>query len=218
MLALTEGGRLHRAERRLPRGPEDLRDRLADLALDLGVEVDERHPETPRQLAADDGLAGARACPPGRRSRRPLQVALEVPTCLGSESPPNFSSTAFASSNATTDSPTTPPAGTAQTSVRCLIATADFAGGEIHRGEGPRHGRERLHGGSEPDRLAGAHAALDAARARSADAMRPSRATISSCALEPGRDAVANPSPTSTPFTDWMLMRARARRASSFRS
>jgi len=43
-------------------------------------------------------------------------------------------------------------------------------------------------------------------------------ATISSWACEPTRPAVAKPSPTSTPFTDWMLMSARANRASSFRS
>ena len=48
--------------------------------------------------------------------------------------------------------------------------------------------------------------------------MRPARSTISSCALEPVLPADANPSPTSTPFTDWMLMSASARRASSLRS
>ena len=48
--------------------------------------------------------------------------------------------------------------------------------------------------------------------------MRPSRTTISSWAFEPVRPADANPSPTSTPFTDWMLIRASASRASSLRS
>ena len=41
-----------------------------------------------------------------------------------------------------------------------------------------------------------------------ADAGR-SGTTISSCAFDPGRAAEANPSPTSTPFTDWIDISAR---------
>ena len=51
-----------------------------------------------------------------------------------------------------------------------------------------------------------------------ARASRPPRITISSCARDPGRAAVANPSPTSTPLTDWIDISAAARRASSLRS
>jgi hypothetical protein len=46
----------------------------------------------------------------------------------------------------------------------------------------------------------------------------PALTTISSCAFDPGRAAEAKPSPTSTPFTDWMLMRASVSWASSLRS
>ena len=48
--------------------------------------------------------------------------------------------------------------------------------------------------------------------------IRPPRTTISSCALDPGRPAVAKPSPTSTPLTDWIDISAAANRASSLRS
>src|SRR4029077_14844079 len=49
-------------------------------------------------------------------------VALQFATSSSMESPPNFSTTASASTNATMASPTTAAAGTAQTSLRSMVA------------------------------------------------------------------------------------------------
>ena len=136
----------------------------------------------------------------------------------GKESPPNFSRTAAATSNATTASPTTPPAGTAHTSVRCLIAWAavPVARSTVASGRGiVENGfiaaRTRIGWPVDiPPSIPPARAVVRP--------IRPSRSTISSWALDPGRAADANPSPTSTPFTDWMLIKASASRPSSLRS
>ena len=58
------------------------------------------------------------------------------------ESPPNFSSTASASTSATIASATTPAAGTAQTSLRWLMAFAGLARGHVDR-VAARAGRSR---------------------------------------------------------------------------
>ena len=83
-----------------------------------------------------------------------------------SESPPNFSSTAFASSNATTASPTTPPAGTAQTSVRCLIAAPPVPVARSTVASGRGTVENGFIARAQPDRLAGRHPALDPAGTR----------------------------------------------------
>src|SRR5207245_1232220 len=102
----------------------DLGDRSTFAPCDLDVQVDERDPEAPGQLGPDRRLP---------RAGHPHQVddhgsasryAARLRDVSASASPPNFSNVESASTHATTASPTTPPAGTAQTSVRCLIATA----------------------------------------------------------------------------------------------
>src|SRR6201995_1025276 len=66
---------------------------------------------------ARTSLAGSRSAPDRRYDSMLRRVSV-------SESPPNFSSAARASTSATIVSTTTPAAGTAQTSERWLIATA----------------------------------------------------------------------------------------------
>src|SRR3989475_4689794 len=103
-------------------------------------------------------------------------------------SPPNFSRNASERTMAIMASPTTPAAGTAQTSLRSTTAStassvvgedaggghgADVAPlddrvhrllrGEVHRLERRAEGRERLHRGPDDDRLAVRHSALEAA-------------------------------------------------------
>ena len=103
-----------------------------------------------------------------------------------SESPPNFSRTASASSNATTASPTTPPAGTAHTSVRCLIASAALPS----RGPPWRAAAARSRTASSP--LAAGSAGPWTCRprcrprGRSCGRSGPPASTISSWAFDPG--------------------------------
>ena len=136
-----------------------------------------------------------------------------------SASPPNFSSTAEASTWATTASPTTPPAGTAQASVRCVMATA---GSPVRRST-VLSGRGTVEKGFIAARRrmgwpVAIPPSMPPARAVARRIVPPGPATISSCAFEPGRRADANPSPTSTPLTDWIDIRAAASCASSLRS
>ena len=101
------------------------------------------------------------------------------------ESPPNFSTTASASTSATIASATTPAAGTAQTSERWLIATAGSPVATSTVASARGHGGDRLHRGPHPQRLAGAHPALGAAGAPGAPAQPAGPLSISSCAWEP---------------------------------
>ena len=135
------------------------------------------------------------------------------------ESPPNFSSTASASTSATIASATIPAAGTAQTSERWWWATAasPVATSTVRSARG--HGGDRLHRGAHPQHLAGGHAALGAAGAAADAGGCPSAVgTISSCASEPGVAASSKPSPTSTPLIAWMPISAPASRESRRRS
>src|SRR4051794_1811159 len=131
------------------------------------------------------------------------------------ESPPNFSSVASASTSATIASATTPAAGTAHTSERWLIA---FAGSPVATS-------------TVSSALGTVEIGFIAARTRSTSPVvmppsvppdrdvrrrrRPSRCSISSWASLPRRRAVSKPSPTSTPLMAWMPISAPARRASS---
>ena len=101
------------------------------------------------------------------------------------ESPPNFSSTASASTSATIASATMPAAGTAQTSERwwCATAASPVATSTVRRARG--HGRDRLHRGPDPQGLAGGHAALGAAGASGGT---PDHAPV-------GHDLVVRPRP-----------------------
>ena len=134
------------------------------------------------------------------------------------ESPPNFSSTACASTSATIASATTPAAGTAQTSERWWLAVAASpvatstvrrARGTVAMGFMPARTRRGppvdMPPSMPPDR----------SETRS---MPPGAGSISSCACEPRRRVVSKPSPTSTPLIAWMPMRAPARRESRRRS
>src|SRR6478672_8355280 len=134
------------------------------------------------------------------------------------ESPPNFSSTASASTSATIASATIPAAGTAQTSERWWWATASspVATSTVRSARGT------------------VAIGFMAARTRSTSPVdmppsvppeRPevrrspsSVVTISSCASEPGVSASSNPSPTSTPLIAWMPISAPASLASRRRS
>ena len=116
-------------------------------------------------------------------------------------------------------SPTTPPAGTAQTSVRCVMASAAWPvstsivlSGRGRDDSGFMATRARI---TSPLLMP---PSVPPARPVTRRGRPPPSATISSCASDPSASAEANPSPIPTPFTDWMLMSARANRASSFRS
>src|SRR4029077_9123741 len=115
---VREGGSLAGAERRLSLLREDVGDARTRRPFDLRVEVDERDAQATGQLLAHHGFPGA---------GHPHQIddhasvstyASRFRRVSSNESPPNFPRTAFASSTATTASPTPPPAGTAHTSVR----------------------------------------------------------------------------------------------------
>ena len=141
--------------------------------LDVVVGVAERHAP-----ALGEQRARPSSCPrpSGRRARRAVPVGRAAhvvpsgcrgspPRCGGSrstESPPNFSSTASASTSATIASATTPAAGTAQTSERWWWATAasPVATSTVRSARG--HGGDRLHRRPHAQHLAGRHAALGA--------------------------------------------------------
>src|SRR6202011_1499461 len=114
-------------------GREQVGDGSTRLRLDRGVSVHECHAQRPGQPPSDSGLARAgqpdqyslgchRGYPDARASCSRVAMASRYDAMLflvsAIESPPNFSSTARASTNATIDSATTPAAGTAQTSER----------------------------------------------------------------------------------------------------
>src|SRR5690606_33789111 len=105
-------------------------DRSVQLDDDL-VGVGERHLERPGDALADPGLSGAHGTDedgerPGHAVTEPVRSASGIAARYASrlrfvsptESPPNFSSTEFASTRATMASATTPDAGTAHTSER----------------------------------------------------------------------------------------------------
>ena len=145
-----------------------------------------------------------RARPGSRRTLRRVSLT---------ESPPNFSSTASASTSATIASATMPAPGTAHTSERWWCATAASPVATSTVAQRPRHGRDRLHRGPHPQHLAGA-----SCRPR----CRPSAPTYAGCRrrrarsrrgpASPGVAASAKPSPTSTPLIAWMPISAPASR------
>ncbi len=127
-----------------------------------------------------------------------------------SESPPNFSSAARASTSATMVSTTTPAAGTAHTSERWWIATASSpvamstvasARGTVEIGfiaARTRNGWPLVMPPSRPP-------------ARFVERITPSGpGYISSWATLPRRRAVSKPSPISTPLIAWMPITAPA--------
>src|SRR6185437_16041917 len=121
---------LERPERRLPVGGEDLLDRLARLALDLGVCVDRPPVELLGDGARRGALARAHEADQGQVAVRPGDHAREMRSryaaCAATKSPtaspPNFSTAARASSQATAASATTAAAGRTVTSLRSTCA------------------------------------------------------------------------------------------------
>src|SRR5581483_277180 len=120
-------------ERRLPLVREQLGDAAAGGLLDQLVGVGERHRHDLGQPPAGGGLARTGQADQHRprahggvrpRSARRFRYACALRRVSASESPPNFSSAASARTSATIASATTPAAGTAQTSLRWLMATA----------------------------------------------------------------------------------------------
>ena len=63
-----------------------------------------------------------------------------------------------------------------------VVGDGGLAGGDVHGAQRPRHGRDRLHGRSHPQQLAGRHAALGAAGASARASYAVPAGSISSCA------------------------------------
>ena len=221
-VALQRRGSLPRRTPRRCRRPSGPRRRL-----DVGVGVADRHAPGARRAARPRWSCR-------RPSGRPARPAAPSPPvtgtsgCRGSsrrcggsratESPPNFSSTASASTSATIASATIPAAGTAQTSERwwCATASSPVATSTVRSARGT------------------VAIGFIAARTRSTSPVvmppsvppeRPDVAgcrrrsgTISSWACEPGVAASSKPSPTSTPLIAWMPISAPASRESRRRS
>src|SRR5882724_837351 len=220
-------GPLEPAEGGLPVLDEDVADRLARGLRHEGVGVSERHAKPGGEQQSHGRLARGRR-PDQHHDSGLVPLAHEItsdftyPSALrrisSTESPPNFSRTASASTSAVMASATTPAAGTAVTSLRWLMA---LAGSPVRTST-----------------VASARGTVEmgfmAARARTGSpvvippSMPPARLvtrrtpsavpSISSWACEPRRPAVASPSPISTPLMAWMLISAPARRPSSRRS
>src|SRR2546421_15969 len=215
------GGLLQVAESLLALLAEDVGDRHAGIPLDLLVEVHERsvqdlgerppHRALPRAGHPDQVHVLVHGCNDDTKASRFRIVS-------ATESPPNFSSAASASTEAAMASPTTAPAGTAHTSVRCVIASAASPVSTST----VRSGRGSVDSGFMATRTRTTSPLLmppSMPPARSVTRRKPSSPrTISSWASDPRRPALAKPSPTPTPFTDWMLISASASLASSFRS
>src|SRR6266571_8100059 len=114
---------LQRTKRRFAVLYEDVTDRFTRDSLDVGVGVAEPKTELTRENPADGRLPRAwRANEHGDGPSHAISSDDRYPRRLrlvsSSESPPNFSRAASASTRATIDSATTPAAGTAVTSLR----------------------------------------------------------------------------------------------------
>src|SRR5699024_5724152 len=214
-------------ERLLAVDREQFGDRLSRPLFHGRVTVHERHAEPLGQQFSDRALTRTgRAdnhcpwCHDDHRSRRVCRYDSTLRPLSVNESPPNFSVAASASTSASTDSSTTPARGTAQTSERWWIAAADSpvvtstvasARGTVEIGfiaTRTRSGSPLLIPPSIPP------ARLE----RLLNPLGAGPRSISSCAWLPQRVAVANPSPTCTPFIACTPINAPASRASSLRS
>src|SRR5215472_1932175 len=225
----ADGGALEFPERRFAVLDENVADRLSCRGLNLGVGVGEADAKLRRQQRTDRGLTRARRADQdgghglvGLRADHRITSDSRYPRRFlrtsDTLSPPNFSTAASAITSAAIASATTPAAGTAVTSLRWLMAragspvrtsTVPSARGTVEIGfiaARTRIGPPVLIPPSIPP------ARLVTRRTPSAPG------SISSCASEPGRAAVANPSPISTPLIAGMLIIAPASRPSSRRS
>src|SRR5204863_286564 len=217
---------LHLTERGLALLGEDQRDRLAFAPRQDEIDVDEPGVQLLRHEAADSGLARSReahqhdvllhdAAPLGVRARTWAVYPAKFRFISLSASPPNFSISACASTSATIPSAMTPIACTAMTSDRsdCAWAGAPVFKSTVLSGDiSVEIGfiATRSTSGSPVVMPPSVPPARFVARAR------PGR--ISSCTSETLRRAASKPSPSSTPFTAGIDIRACASRPSSFRS
>src|SRR5207247_945237 len=231
---------LHLAERALPLLREDQRDRLALAPHQDAVDVHEPRVQLLRHELADAGLPRARQAdqhdvlfhdaapaapvapvaplppaPRGVRARTCARYPSKFRFVSLSASPPNFSSSACASTSASIASAMTPIAGTAVTSDRSACACA---GPPVFKST-VRSGAMSVEMGFIATRATrGSPVVMPPSVPPARFVARVSPGMISSCTSEPLRRAAANPRPSSTPFTAGMDMRAWARRPSSFRS
>src|SRR5262249_22436316 len=222
-------GALERAERRLAVGDEDLGHGTPRVHLDDVVDVHERAAEPFRAARADGRLAGTHEADehevprltvaPCHRSES--RYARWLRAISFTESPPNLRSASEARTSATIVSATTPEAGTAVTSVRSLNETVSslvstftvrstgllrVASGFIAT-RATRSAPVVMPPSVPPARVLPRVYSVESASHR-----------ISSWASLPRRPATSKPSPISTPFIAWMLMRACASRPSILRS
>src|SRR5207247_2055767 len=217
---------LHLAERRfgLLREAQGARPALAPL--DDRVDVHESRAQPFRHEPAHRGFAGPRqadqhdvplhdAAPFGVRARTCARYPSKFRLVSLSASPPNFSSSACASTRAIIASAMTPMAATAVTSDRSDCA---WAGPPVFRST-VRSGAISVEIGFIATRATRGSPVLmppSVPPARFVARAKPGR--ISSCTSEPLRRAASKPRPTSTPFTAGLDIRACARRPSSFLS
>src|SRR2546428_425919 len=154
------------------------------------------------------------------RFRKPSQLA----TSSSTESPPNFSTTASARTNATIASPTTAAAGTAQTSLRStvaglsvIVARSTERSGFISVEIGFMYAVTRRSSplvtppSRPPALLVGRLIGIGSSRPRSVSGR------ISSCTREPGTSATPGPRPMPTPLMAGNHHHARARPAVTLR-
>src|SRR5207245_2697758 len=205
---------LHLAERALALLGEDERDRLALAPHQDAVHVHEPRVQLLRHQLAHAGLPRARqpdqhdvlshdAAPRGMRARTCARYPSKFRFVSLSASPPNFSSSACASTSAIIASAMTPMAGTAVTSERSDCA---WAGPPVFRST-VRSGAISVEIGFIATRATRGSPVVmppSVPPARLVARARPGR--ISSCTSEPLRRAASKPSPSSTPFTAGMDM------------
>src|SRR5262245_38049505 len=217
----------------LRRGQPDARgcvhgfDHVVDQAIELrGEHLDLPGPVVQRGLSvlqdrANHQLQMAFDHPRARRAVVRFFVAVQFATSSMTESPPNFSMTASASTMATIASPTTAAAGTAQTSLRSIVAGLSVIVARSTERSGfisveigfmyavTRRSSPLVTPPSRPP-------ALLVGRATPSGEAGPM--TISSCTREPGSAATAGPRPIPTALIAGIDISACASRPSSFRS
>ena len=184
---------------------------------DVGAVAEDRPDHAAwRSAGAADGAAGANRPRPARRwPRSGARIS-------STESPPNFSRKASASTNATMASPTTAAAGTAQTSLRSMAAGAFCHRREVDRPQRLHQRGDRLHEAGDAHVLAVGDAAFEAAgvvgRPHRRLALRVAAAGSRRARASPGRSATSGPMPMPTALIAWMHISACPSRPSSLRS
>src|SRR5204863_858683 len=214
------------AERGLALLGEDQREQLAFGPRQDEIDVDESGVQLLRHGATDSGLARSReahqhdvllhdAAPLGVRARTWAIYPTKFRFISLSASPPNFSTSACASTSATIASAMTPIAGTAVTSERSDWA---WAGAPVFRSTVLSGDISVEIGFIATRSTSGSPVVMPPSVPPARLVARASPGRISSCTSEPLRRAASKPSPSPTPFTAGIDIRACASRPSSFRS